>query len=260
MRVLIVDDEPLSRAALEDILRTRPDIEHFESVRDSFEATEKLGTGTYDVMLLDINMPEVSGIDLVNRLTANGAALPSIIFVTAHDQYAIAAFEQHAVDYVLKPFTSERIHAALDAAHNRTAAERAKSMLEALPQLQSLARKPSSRIAIKTNGRIVFINPADVVAVEAEGNYVLLQQRAGSYLLRESISAMAEKLKPYGFIRIHRSVLINSSYVAEIEPCLTGEYALRIRGGKEYTVTRTYKKSLRSLAEFWIGTDSFLAE
>jgi len=98
------------------------------------------------------------------------------------------------------------------------------------------------------------------VAVEAEGNYVLLQQRSGSYLLRESISAIAEKLKPYGFIRIHRSVLINSSCVAEIEPCLSGEYALRIRGGKEYTVTRTYKKGLRSLAEFWIGTDSFLAE
>jgi len=98
------------------------------------------------------------------------------------------------------------------------------------------------------------------MAVEAEGNYVLLQQRSGSYLLRESISTMAEKLKPYGFVRIHRSVLINSAYVQEIEPCLTGEYALRIRGGKQYTVTRTYKKGLRSLAEFWIGTDSFLAE
>ena len=142
---------------------------------------------------------------------------------------------------------------------NTGRAERPRNRLEALPRLQGLFKRPSSRIAVKTNGRIVFVNPSDVVAVEAEGNYVLLQQRSGSYLLRESISAMAEKLKPFGFVRIHRSVLINSSYVAEIEPCLTGEYALRIRGGKEYTVTRTYKKGLRSLAEFWIGADSFLA-
>lgn len=260
MRVLIVDDEPLARTALEKIVSVRSDIDKFDFARDSFEALDRLNRDTYDVLLLDINMPELSGIELVNRLVAGGNTLPSVVFVTAHDQYAIAAFEQHAVDYVLKPFSTERISAALDVAFRRTAAERAKNILEALPHLQSLSRRPVSRIAIKSNGRIVFINPAEIVAVEAEGNYVLLQQRVGSYLLREPISAMAEKLKPYGFVRIHRSVLINSSYVTEIEPCLTGEYVLRIRGGKEYTVTRTYKKGLRSLAEFWIGTDSFLAE
>jgi len=257
---MIVDDEPLARTALEKILSTRVDIEKHDSARDSFEAIEKLSANSYDVLLLDINMPELSGIELVNRLLGSGIALPSVVFVTAHDQYAIAAFEQHAVDYVLKPFSSERIDAALDIASRRSAAERAKSLLEALPQLQNLSNKTAPRIAIKTKGRIVFINPGDVMAVEAEGNYVLLQQRSGSYLLRESISTMAEKLKAYGFMRIHRSVLINSAYVQEIEPCLTGEYTLRLRGGKEYTVTRTYKKSLRSLAEFWIGTDSFLAE
>jgi len=107
----------------------------------------------------------------------------------------------------------------------------------------------------------MFVDPNDVVAVQAEGNYVLLQQRdSGSYLLRESISAMADKLRPYGFIRIHRSVLVNSSYVEEIQPWLTGEYGLRVKGGKEYTVTRTYKKNLKSLAAYWIGTDTFLAE
>jgi len=260
MRVLIVDDEPLSRTALETIVGTRPDIEQFESATDSFEALEKLNEASYDVLLLDINMPEVSGIELVNRLVAGGSPLPSVVFVTAHDQYAITAFEKHAVDYVLKPFSHERIHAALDVASRRNAGERAKRLLEALPQLQSLSKPSSQRIAIKAKGRIVFVQPTDLVAVEAEGNYVLLQQRSGSYLLRESISTMAEKLKPYGFIRIHRSVLVNSSFVETIEPRFTGEYALRIKGGKEYTVTRTYKKSLRSLAEFWIGTDSFLAE
>ena len=96
--------------------------------------------------------------------------------------------------------------------------------------------------------------------VEAEGNYVLLQRETGSYLLHESISAIAEKLKPYGFVRIHRSVLVNAAFVQEIRPCATGEYELRLKSGKQYTVTRSYKKNLRSLAEFWIGTGSFLAD
>jgi two-component system LytT family response regulator len=99
-----------------------------------------------------------------------------------------------------------------------------------------------------------------VIAVQAEGNYVLLERGSGSYLLRESISTVAEKLRPYGFIRIHRSVLVNSSFVEEIKPYLTGEYGLRVKGGKEYTVTRTYKNNLKSLAEFWIGSDTFSGE
>jgi two-component system LytT family response regulator len=108
-------------------------------------------------------------------------------------------------------------------------------------------------MAIRTKGRILFLDPRDVVAVQAEGNYVLLQRKSGSYLLRESLSEVAEKLKPYGFIRIHRSVLVNASFVEEIQPHLTGSCGLRITGGREYTVTRTYRKNLRSLAEFWIG-------
>ena len=113
------------------------------------------------------------------------------------------------------------------------------------------------RIAIKVKKRIVFINPCDVVAVLAEGNYVLLQQESISYLMRESISAVADKLEPLGFIRIHRSVLVNTAFVEEIKPYPTGEYGLRVKGGKEYTVTRTYKQNLKSLAEFWIGTGGF---
>jgi two-component system LytT family response regulator len=182
------------------------------------------------------------------------------VFVTAHDEYAIAAFEKHAVDYVLKPFSNERIGEALDRAARRAQGERAARLIEVLPQLQKLARPQYSRIAIKAKGRILFINPGDLVAVQAEGNYVLLQRESGSYLLRESISVVAEKLRPYGFLRIHRSVLVNASFVEEIKPYATGEYGLRVKGGREYTVTRTYKKNLKSLAEFWIGGGAFLAE
>lgn len=120
----------------------------------------------------------------------------------------------------------------------------------------ALAKQPF-RVAIKVKGRILFINLGDVITVQAEGNYVSLQRNGSSYLMRESISAVAERLEPTGFIRIHRSVLVNSAFVEEIRPFPTGEYGLRVKGGKEYTVTRTYKKNLKSLAEFWIGTGGF---
>jgi DNA-binding LytR/AlgR family response regulator len=126
-------------------------------------------------------------------------------------------------------------------------------------QLQP-ARQQPAQIAIKANGRILFVDPAQVVAVQAQGNYVLLKRETGSYLLRESISVLAEKLRPYGFVRIHRSVLVNRSKVEEIKPWTTGEYGLRLKDGKEYTVTRTYKKNLRELATSWIGTDAFFTE
>jgi two-component system LytT family response regulator len=260
MRVLIVDDEPLARTALTQILAARPDVEGFEAASDAFEAQEHLSKASYDVMLLDISMPELSGLRLLSDLQQQGRPLPSVVMVTAYAQHAVAAFEKHAVDYILKPFSSERVNQALEFACRRTAGERAAQLLELMPRLAALPQPPSSKIAIKSNGRILFIDPQDLAVVQAEGNYVLLQREAGSYLLRESISTIAEKLKPYGFVRIHRSVLVNASFVQEIRPCATGEYELRLKGGKQYTVTRTYKKNLRSLAEFWIGTGIFPAD
>ena len=259
MRVLIVDDEPLARSALEGILRARNDIESVDSAVDAFAALNLLQERPYDVLLLDIHMPELSGIELVDRLKKRRLPVPSIIFVTAHNQHAVTAFEKHAVDYVLKPYSDGRIHNALDTAVHRTQSERAARFIELLPQLESLVTK-TSRIAIKTKKSILFIDPADVAVVEAQGNYVLLQRLSGSYLLRESISAVAQKLEPYGFIRIHRSILVNTSFVEEIRPWSTGEYVLRIKGGKELAVSRTYKKNLNSLARFWVGSNGFLAE
>ena len=125
-----------------------------------------------------------------------------------------------------------------------------------------LDRQPakSVKIAIKTKGRILLINPSDILSVEAEGNYVLLRRRSDFYPLREAISSLSEKLKDYGFVRIHRSVLVNSTWVEEIFPGPTGEYTLRMAGGKEYMVSRTYKTNLKWLAQSWIGTDSFVDE
>ena len=131
----------------------------------------------------------------------------------------------------------------------------AANLIRALRQLAVIAKRQAPRIAFKVKGRILFLNLAEIVAVEAESNYVSLQHRPNPYLLRESLSSMAEKLKPYGFIRIHRSVVVNISAVEEIQPLPTGEYRLRVKGGKEYLVTRTYKRGLRDLAQLWIGSE-----
>jgi len=130
---------------------------------------------------------------------------------------------------------------------------------ETFPGLQAREKPQSLRVAIKVKGKILFVNLRDVVSVQAKGKCVCLQRNASSYLLRESISVVGEMLETHGFIRIHRSVLVNTSFVEEIRPLSTGEYCLRVEGGKEYTVTRTYKKNLQSIAEFWIGTGTFFA-
>jgi len=131
-----------------------------------------------------------------------------------------------------------------------------------LPKLptRTLAMGKSARIAIKAKRRILFIDAADVIVVEAKGKHVLLLHTSSSHMLRESISTMEEKLNLHGFVRIHRSVLVNAAMVEEMHPLSTGEYVLRVRGGREFTVTRTYKKNLQLLAQLWIGMEDFLAE
>jgi DNA-binding LytR/AlgR family response regulator len=125
--------------------------------------------------------------------------------------------------------------------------------------IQVPAKTHSVRAAIKVRGKICFISLGDVFSIQAKGKCVCLEGIDGSHLLRESISVLAKKLETHGFIRIHRSVLVNASFVEELRPLSTGEYCLRLKGGKECTVTRTYKANLRSLAEFWIGAGSFFS-
>jgi len=259
MRVLIVEDQPVAETALANILSARSDVEHFDSANGAIEALEKMATNSYDVLLLDIDR-DLSGSQLVDQLRERNLPLPSIVFATAHVEHAVAAFEKHTVDYVLKHFSNESINEALDRAAGSAMGERDAKSIEALAQLQKLPWPGRPIIAIKAKGRILFINPEDVVAVQAQGNYVSLQRESDSYLLRESISRVAEKLKPYGFIRIHRSALVNTTFVVEIKPYSTGNYGVRVKGGKEYAVTRPFKKNLKALTDLWIGNGAFLAE
>ena len=165
-------------------------------------------------------------------------------FVERGEDYALAAQDAGSMCYSSVDISALPI-ARVDAA----------KLISTLQHLEAVAKRRAPRVAIKAKGKILFLDVAEIVAVQAEGNYISLRHRTNSYLLRESLSSMAEKLQPYGFIRIHRSVVVNISAVEEIQPLSTGEYRLRVKDGKEYMVTRTYKDSLGDLAELWVGSE-----
>jgi DNA-binding LytR/AlgR family response regulator len=158
-------------------------------------------------------------------------------------------------DYTLESKAEDRFYEPADTSLLPVTRADAANLIRALQQLEVIAKRQAPRIAFKAKGRILFVDLAEIEAVQAEGNYVSLRHRPNPYLLHESLSSMAEKLKPYGFIRIHRSVVVNISAVEEIQPLATGEYRLRVKGGKEYLVTRTYKDNLRDLAQLWVGSE-----
>jgi DNA-binding LytR/AlgR family response regulator len=169
----------------------------------------------------------------------------------------------HRRDYALESIADELCEAAEPSLLPVIRVDAA-NLLRAMRQLEDIAtriattrieKRQAPRIAFKAKGSILIVDLDDILAVQAEGNYVSLQHRPNPYLVHESLSSLAAKLKPYGFIRIHRSVLVNVSAVEEIQPLPTGEYRLRVKGGKEYLVTRTYKHNLRDLAQLWVGSE-----
>jgi DNA-binding LytR/AlgR family response regulator len=166
-------------------------------------------------------------------------------------------FSNIGVDHEL---SDECIPEPLSLGFRQSVAARSTSSSKPLPQTRIHAMETSARIAIKAKGTILFIHAADLIAVKAKGNYVLLLHTSGSYMLRESISTIENKLNLHGFVRIHRSVLVNGALVEEIHPRPTGDYVLRVQGGREFTVTRTYKKNLQLLAQLWIGMEGFTTD
>jgi DNA-binding LytR/AlgR family response regulator len=182
----------------------------------------------------------------------------SVVPARANREHAMAILGKTDVDDTVGP-SDECIRDPLTVGFRQPAAGPT-SLSNALTQTRTLAMEKSARIAIKAKKSILFIDTADVIAVEAKGKYVLLLHTASSHMLRESISTMEEKLTLHGFVRIHRSVLVNAALVEEMHPLSTGEYVLRLLGGRKFTVTRTYKQNLQVLAQFWIGMKYFDAE
>lgn len=233
----VVDDEPLSRDLLRRFIADMPDLELVSEAAGAIEALETIPASRPDVLFLDVQMPEMSGFDVLDALPRD--AMPVTIFVTAYDSYALRAFEVHALDYLLKPFDRERFERAARKAIERIGSERRARYAEKLEKV--LADRNVRRIVIRSDGRLIPIRPSDIDWIEAEGNYVRVHAAGNDHLIRTTLREFAQSLPSSQFLRIHRSVIVNLSRVAEVQPWYTGEYVVRLATGRELTLSRTYR-------------------
>jgi two-component system, LytTR family, response regulator len=250
VRTIIADDETLARKKLRILLESEPAIHVVAECRNAKETVEAVRNYRPDLLLLDIQMPDADGFDVLKRLSPE--QMPIVLFTTAYDHYAIKAFEAHALDYLLKPFDQERLHSALERAHMELLKSRDPELTKRLLSFLADAKpKPQSeqRLVIKAGGRVVFLDVEEIEWIEAAANYVRLHAAKESYLLRGSIGKVAESLDAAQFVRIHRSTIVNIRKIRELQPCNSGEFMVILRNGKELSGSRGYRSLLQNLIE-----------
>jgi two-component system, LytTR family, response regulator len=243
MRVLIVEDEPPARRRLRSLLERHADVIIAGEAAHGVEAVELIERARPDLVLLDVELPIANGFEVIDAVGAD--QMPNVVFVTAYDHYAIRAFEVYALDYLLKPVEPERLATALDRA--RTIHQGGRTSPELTRALNDMRQTPAlRRIPVRLGPRILFVNIADIDYVQAEANYIRLHARGKGYLVRETLNTFEEKLRPYGFLRIHRSTLVQSQQIAELEPLFHGEYAVKLKDGTKLRSGRSYRDQLRA--------------
>jgi two-component system LytT family response regulator len=238
------------------LLEAEPQLTVVSECQDGRQTVLAINSFHPDLLLLDIQMPDFDGFQVLHEIPAR--EMPVVIFTSAYDQYAIRAFEAHALDYLLKPFDQERLHQAIE----RARAELQKSdkreithrLLELLSEMKSgvvsaAPPLPQNRLVIKAKGRVIFLNLDEIDWIEAAANYVRLSVGKESYLLRETISRTSERLNPNEFIRIHRSVIVNVRKIKELIPVNSGEYIVVLKSGKELSCSRGYRALLQRVIE-----------
>jgi len=240
VRTLIVD-ERLARARLVPLLRQRDDIDVAGTASDGDEAVEMIAGVRPELLLLDIQLPSRSGFDILDAF--DDSDLPFVVFTTAHHEHALRAFEVHALDYLLKPFDEDRLHAAIDRAVRivRGTARFDRSVLREMTR-----SAPLSRLIVREPGRILFLDTQDVDWIEAAENYVYLHAGTKKHLVRGTIKSFAERLDPKRFVRIHRSAIVNLAHVRELVPrSAHGDYDVILENGTKLTASRNYARVLR---------------
>ncbi len=259
MRIVIVDDEPLARDCIRLVLESLDDVEVVGEFGHGAVAVEGIQTLEPDLVFLDIQMPGMTGFDVIDVIGPD--KMPSVIFVTAHDQFALRAFEVHALDYLLKPFDDEQLVAALDRAGDLLGSPPARATLQ--EQLQGLlaevARNPptaeeggenvgryATRLAIRQSGRIRYVVVNQVAWFEASGNYVRIHVGKESYRLRATLTALHARLDPSRFARIHRSRIVNLDHVHEVQPWVGGDYVAIMKDGQQLRVSRMFREAVLS--------------
>jgi two-component system LytT family response regulator len=250
LRTIIVDDERLARKKLRILLGSEPGVEIVAECSDGKQSIAALRANKPDLLLLDIQMPDMDGFEVLRAIPASET--PVVIFTTAYDHYAVKAFEAHALDYLLKPFDRERLHHSI----NRARAEFLKTrdretthrILDFLTQAK-LVSQSNNRLAFRTGGRVVFLESDEIDWLSAAANYVTLRVGPESYLLREGIGHICERLDPDKFVRIHRSTIVNVQKIKQVEAVNSGEYIVVLKDGKQLSCSRGYRAGLQELID-----------
>lgn len=245
IKALIVDDEPLAREYLQDLLKEHPDIRVAGEASNGAEALELIERLRPDLLFLDIQMPEMDGFEILAGLDPRH--LPHIIFVTAHDQYAVKAFEVHALDYLLKPFDKPRFQRSVDkaiAALRDPASQAWMTRLKALTAGLEREDPYLKRLWIRARGRVYFVDCSAIQNIVAAGNYVALHTDQDEHLMRATMRSLEERLDPARFVRVHRSSIVNLDFVTELQPLGRGEYRLLLANGRRLHLGRKYRNRL----------------
>ena len=236
IRTIIVDDEPLARENLMLRLRDLAGCEVVAECGGGRKALQAIDKNQPDVLFLDIQMPDLDGFEVVDRIPAD--QMPVIVFVTAYDRYALEAFKVHALDYLLKPFSSQRFE---------TAWAHAREQVLRLRQDRNHPLPYAGRLVVRTGGRISFLKVGDIDWIEANGDYARIHCGQRSHLLRKTLNDLAVRLEGEGFSRISRSVIVNLDRVCELVPLQRGEYQVKLHGGTHLKLTRSYRSQLEIL-------------
>jgi two-component system, LytTR family, response regulator len=250
IRALIADDEPLARQRIRDLLVEEPDIELVGECHDGEETLAAVARSSPELLFLDVQMPGMDGFEVLARM-AHGR-IPAVIFVTAHDRYALKAFDVHALDYLLKPFDRERFREALNRARNeihREDSERVDKRIRVLLGEREEERSVLERFVVKESERIFFVNAEAVDCIEATGNYVTLYSGKETHTIRQTMARLESRLDRKRFVRIHRSWIVNVGRIREFQPWFNGEYVVVTEGGKCVRTSRSFRENVESLFE-----------
>jgi two-component system LytT family response regulator len=253
IRALIVDDEPLARTGVAQLLEPVEEVTVVGEAADGAEAVRQIEEKAPDLVFLDVQMPEMSGLEVVRTVGVD--AMPVTIFVTAYDEYAVDAFDAHALDYLLKPIDEDRFEEALDRARARLQEAEADALSR---RLEGLLRRyedadgedgaePLERFTVRARNRIYFVDPDDVQWIESEGDYVALHDGEDTHLVRKTMKELEARLPDDRFLRVHRSYIVNVEYVEELRPLDHGTYRLHMAAGTPLKTSRGYSENVEAL-------------
>lgn len=247
IRTLIVDDEPLARKRIKKLLIDEPGIEIVGECGDGKQAIAALRDLQPDLVFLDVEMPGASGVEVLE--SSESVALPAVIFVTAYDEYTMKAFDFHAVDYLLKPYSEERFREAVARARKQVGQKNKQLFADRFADLFNYLKFNQNyleRLIISANNRFITLPVNEIDWIETNGNYLKIHHKGKSFLLRQTLNNLSAKLDPQKFARIHRATLVNLDRIKEFQPMFGGQYILVLHDGTELTLSRSYSQQVLS--------------